>query len=98
MRSTTKTDLRVQYTYYRADDFANDAGSATTAGSTPVNVGLPYGADTEEHNVSATLTHKFNKALEGSLKYAYSNYRDGTSGGQDNYDAQLVYLSTTFGF
>ena len=93
-----KTDLRLQYDYYRADDYENNAGVATTAGSTTANVGLPYGADEEEHNVSVTLTHQFNKSLQGSLKYGYSRYRDGTSGGQDDYEAQLVYLSMKYGF
>ena len=71
-----KTDLRVDYTYYRADDYANDTSTAVRA-APPVNAGLPYGADTEEHDVTATLTHKFNKSLEGSLKYGFSKYRDG---------------------
>ncbi len=89
-----KTDLRVQYTYYRADDFANNAGS-TVAG---LNNGMPFGANTEEHNVSATITHQFNKALEGSLKYDFSKYRDGLSGGQDNYQSHLVYASMKYKF
>jgi len=94
-----KTDLRVDYTYYLADDFANDAStSATATGTGTGNIGIPYGADTEEHDITATLTHKFNKSLEGSLKYGFSNYRDGTSGGQDNYESQLVYASMKYGF
>jgi len=85
------TDLRLQYTYYRADDYMDNA-------NTSANGGLPLGADTEEHNVSATLTHKFNKSLEGSLKYAYSRYRDGLAGGQDDYESHLVYASMKYGF
>jgi hypothetical protein len=93
-----KTDLRFQYSYYRADDYEDNAGVATTVATTTQNVGMPYGAGEEEHNVSVTLTHQFNKSLQGSLKYGYSAYRDTTSGGQDNYDAQLVYASMRYGF
>jgi len=88
-----KTDLRVDYTYYRAADYTNDAGSGFST-----NAGFPFGADTEEHDITATLTHKFNKSLEGSLKYSFSKYRDGTSGGIDNYESQLVYASMKYGF
>jgi hypothetical protein len=97
-----KTDLRLQYTYYRAADYENNAGTYSTvtvpAATNPTNVGVPYGADTEEHNASVTLTHKFNKALEGSLRYSYSRYRDGSVGGQDDYEAHLVYASMKYGF
>ena len=91
MRSITKTDVRVQYTYYRADDYVNNASSATTAATTPANAGLPFGADTEEHNLTAVITRQINKALQVSLKYGYSKYTDGSVGGQDNYEAHLVY-------
>ena len=91
-----KTDLRVQYDYYRAYDYQNNT-SATT-GLLTSNSGLPFGADTESHNVTVTLTHQFNKQLEGSLKYGFSKYSDGTSGGQDNYEAHLVYASMKYGF
>jgi len=93
-----KTHLQLQYDYYRAADYVDNAAITTTAATTPGNAGMPYGADTESHNVTATLTHQFNKALEGSLKYGFSKYRDGTSGGQDNYEAHLVYASMKYGF
>jgi len=60
--------------------------------------GMPYGADEVENSVTATLTRQVSKAVQVSLKYGFYRNRDQTSGGQDNYDAQLVYLSTTFGF
>ncbi|MCE0497292.1 MAG: hypothetical protein LV481_05020 [Methylacidiphilales bacterium] len=95
-----KTNLQLQYDYYRADDYYNNAGSATTAAAATANtnVGLPYGADTEEHNLTATLTHQINKSLEVSLKYGFSKYSDGSTGGQDNYTAQIVYASVKYGF
>jgi predicted porin len=92
-----KTDLRIQYDYYRADDSFNNSGGPTAA-TTPTNSGLPYGADTESHDITATITRQINKRLEVSLKYGFSKYTDATSGGQDNYEAQLVYASMKYGF
>lgn len=82
-----KTHLQLQYSFYDANDYQNN---------TPA--GLPYGAGEQEHSLSATLTRQINKSVQVSLKYGFSQNRDQTSGGQNNYDAQLVYVSTQFGF
>lgn len=82
-----KTRLQLEYSYYNADDYYNNAPS-----------GLPYGADAQQNEVSATLTRQINKSVQVSLKYSFSRYRDQTDGGLDNYDAHLVYLSTQFRF
>ncbi len=83
-----KTHLQLQYSYYNADNYENNA---------PV-VGLPYGAGGQENSITATITRQVSKAVQVSLKYGFYQNRDQTSGDQNNYDAQLVYLSTTFGF
>jgi predicted porin len=94
-----KTHLQVQYTYYRADDYVNNAGPSTTAaGANGTNVGLPYGAGDEQHSVTATVTRQISKAVQVSVKYGYYRNRDQTSGGQNDYDAQLVYVSTQLRF
>jgi hypothetical protein len=82
-----KTHLQLQYSYYNADDYVNNAAN-----------GLPYGAGAQENSFTATITRQISKAVQVSLKYGLYRNRDQTSGGQNNYDAQLVYLSTTFGF
>ena len=81
------TDLQVQYTYYRADDYANNSASSQ-----------PFGAGDEQDAVTATLTHQFTKALQVGLKYGFFTNRDATSGGHDNYDAQLVYADMQYRF
>jgi hypothetical protein len=83
----SKTHLQLQYTYYNADNYVDNAPA-----------GLPYGAEAQENSVTATLTRQINKEVSVSLKYGFYRYRDQTSGGQDDYDAQLVYVSTQFGF
>jgi hypothetical protein len=83
----SKTHLQLQYSYYNADDYFNNAPSS-----------LPYGAGEVENSVTATLTRDISKSVQVSVKYGFYQNRDQTSGGQNNYDAQLVYLSTTFGF
>jgi hypothetical protein len=83
----TKTHLQLQYSYYNADDYVNN---------TPAS--LPFGAGAQENSVTATLTRQVSKAVEVSLKYGFYRNRDQTSGGQNDYDAQVVYVSTRFGF
>jgi hypothetical protein len=77
----------LQYSYYNADDYVNNAPAS-----------LPFGAGAQENSVTATLTRQVSKAVEVSLKYGFYRNRDQTSGGQNDYDAQVVYVSTRFGF
>jgi hypothetical protein len=82
-----KTDLRLNYTYYQADDYVNNAP-----------VGLPYGAGTTEHTVSATFTRELTKSVHLVLKYSYFNYDDLTSGFHNNYQAHSFYSGLQFRF
>lgn len=82
-----KTHLQLQYSYYRADNYVNNAP-----------IGQPYGAGDEQHSVTATLTREISKAIQVSLKYGFFRNRDETSGGMNDYDAHLVYVSTQFKF
>jgi hypothetical protein len=82
-----KTDLQVRYSYYRADDYVNNSASSQ-----------PYGAGDEQHSVTATITRRITKALQVSLKYGFFTNRDVTSGGNNNYDAQLVYANMQYRF
>jgi hypothetical protein len=82
-----KTDLQLQYTYYHADDYVNNSASS-----------LPFGAGDEQHSFTATITRRITKALQVSLKYGFYRNRDKTSGGIDNYDAQLVYANMQYRF
>ncbi|HYT60956.1 MAG TPA: hypothetical protein VEL06_12340 [Haliangiales bacterium] len=82
-----KTDLQGQYFYYRANNYVDNSF-----------YGQPYGAQGEEHGVTASLIHRFSKRVRGTLKYGFFRNRDTTSGGFNNYDAHLVYASMQYRF
>jgi hypothetical protein len=82
-----RTDLQLQYSYYRADDYVNNSASSQ-----------PFGVGGEQQSVTATITRQITKALKISLKYGFFTNRDDTSGGNDNYDAQLVYANMQYRF
>jgi len=82
-----KTDLHVEYSYYRADNYEVNA-----------IVGLPYGMDARQHTVGATVGRQISKNVRLKLQYGYFHYRDETSGGHNNYDAHAVFSSLLFRF
>ena len=82
-----KTDLRVDYSFYRANDYSNND-----------LVGMPYGMGATEHTLSATISRQLAKNVRLTLKYSYFNYTDETSGGHDNYEANSVYSTLQFRF
>ncbi len=82
-----KTDLNLGYIYYQASDYNNNS-----------SYGLPLGAGAEEQTVSATLTRRITDHLRVNIKYAFTHYNDWASGGNNNYDAQMVYSSLQYQF
>jgi hypothetical protein len=82
-----KTDLRVGYFYYRADDYQDNA-----------NFGLPLGAGAEEHGVTAAIVRRISQNLRATLKYGFSHYQDEAFGGFRDYTAHLVSLSLQYRF
>ena len=82
-----KTDLNLGFVYYQADNYNNNS-----------NVGLPLGAGADAQTLTASLTRRITRNLRVSLKYAWSHYNDWASGGNNNYDAQMVYSSLQYRF
>ena len=82
-----KTDLKVGFFYYRANDYTDNS-----------TVGVPYGAGAEQYGVTATLTRRISDHLRWSLKYGFSQYNDGAFGGNQDYTAHLVYTSLQYRF
>ena len=82
-----KTDLNLGFVYYQADNYNNNSSA-----------GLPLGAGADEQSVTATLTRRITRNLRVNLKYAYSHYNDRASGGNNNYNAQMVYSSLQYRF
>lgn len=82
-----KTDLELQYFYYRADDRLDNSA-----------YGLPYGSDAQEHGVTAAIIRRITDRIRVTLKYGFFDGRDWTSGEHNNYQAHLVYSSLHYRF
>ena len=82
-----KTDLELQYLFYRADNY--DDNSA---------YGLPYGASAEENGITIGLSRRFSDRIQWTLKYGFFDGRDQTSGHNTDYQAHLVSTSFRYRF
>ena len=82
-----RTDLKVSYFYYQADNYQNNSLD-----------GVPYGWGKMGTSITTTLTRQITKNIRWSLKYGYSHYTDQTYGGHRDFDAHLVYTSLQYRF
>jgi len=82
-----KTDLQASYFYYRADNYEDNSAA-----------GVPYGVGAEEHSVTVGIMRKIRENIRLALKYGFFDWDDQTSGGNNNYDAHLVYSSLQYRF
>jgi hypothetical protein len=82
-----KTDFYADYYFYCANDYFKN----------PV-VAMPYGMGATENAVSATITRQLTKNTRLLLKYGYTNYRDVTSGGHNNYQAHSLFSTLQIRF
>ncbi len=82
-----KTDLNLSYLYYDSGDYVNNSP-----------LGVPYGADSREQAVTATLTRRLSKNLRLSVKYGYFRYHDAAFGGNQDFGANLVFATLRYRF
>jgi hypothetical protein len=82
-----RTDLRVEYSFYQANNYDNNA-----------LVALPYGMGATEHTVSASISRQIARNILLKVQYGYFHYTDQTSGGHNNYEAHSVFSSLQFRF
>jgi hypothetical protein len=82
-----KTDLNLGYFFYRADDYDNNSSA-----------GVPLGAGAEEQTVTAMLSRRLTERIRLNLKYGYTHYTDWASGGNNDFDAQVVFASMQYRF
>lgn len=82
-----KTDLNLSYFYYQADDYVDNSPE-----------GVPYGAGSQEHSITATLTRRLSERVRLSLKYGYFRFMDATSGGNAAFGVNLIYATIRFRF
>ncbi len=82
-----KTDLHLDYFYYRTDDYVNNSPA-----------GVPLGAGSREQAITATITRRVNPNLRVNLKYGYYDYQDALTGGNGNFQGSLVMASLKYEF
>jgi len=82
-----KTTLNLSYFYYRADNYEDNSAA-----------GVPYGAGTEEHGITATLIRQITKKVRWTLRYGFFSNRDELYGGHNNYAAHMVFSSIQYRF
>ena len=82
-----KTDLNLSYFYYLSGDCNNNSPTL-----------VPYGAGSEEHAVSATLTRRLSANLRLALRYSYYHYLDAAYGGNRDFEASLISASLRYRF
>ena len=82
-----KTDLNLGFVYYEAADYHDNS-----------TAGLPLGAGANAQTVTASLTRRITQNLRLNLKYAFSHYNDWASGGNNNYDAHMIYSTLQYRF
>jgi hypothetical protein len=73
-----KTDITAGYSYYYSDNYTLPA------------TGVGYGMNLEEHVFSLRLNRWINPNMVWNVGYGYYNSNDGTSGGQNDFDAHMV--------
>jgi hypothetical protein len=79
-----KTDLQFGYTYFYARNLAQPRDASGAPGS------VPYGTDLEEHLFSLTLLRKVSENLLWNMGYGFYTSNDGTSGGNNDFNAHLI--------
>lgn len=82
-----KTDVKLGYIFYRADDYRDNS-----------SIGLPLGSGATEHSATVTLTRKIRKNLRLITRYGFFHYEDALYGGYRNFDAHLIYSSLQYRF
>ena len=82
-----KTDLNVEYTYSRSDNFTDNSAA-----------GLPLGIDNQRHGLIVGLQRKLTDHIIGRLRYGWYEYSERSNGGIDNYIAHLASASCTVRF
>jgi hypothetical protein len=82
-----RSDLNLDYAIYTAFNLVNDP--ATT---------LPYGAEEHQNTASLTWVRRQTKHLVYTVKLTYATYRDGATGGLDNYTAEILYAKVQYRF
>jgi hypothetical protein len=84
--ATQKTDINLEYSYYRADDYYDNQAS------------MSYGSGAEEHSLTLSMAQRLADNVRWTLKYGVFTNQDALYGSHQDYFAQMVYTSVQVGF
>jgi len=82
-----KTDLTLEYSYSRSDNFTDNSSA-----------GLPLGLNFQRTAVQAGISRKISKNVIARLRYGFYTYDESSTGGINNYTANLASASCTVRF
>jgi hypothetical protein len=82
-----KTDLNLGYFYYESNNYHDNSID-----------GLPLGAESSEHGVTALLTRRLTENLRLKMRYAFFHSEDVLSGGNNDFDAHVLFTSLQYRF
>jgi hypothetical protein len=82
-----KTDVTLDYTFSRSDNFKDNSAS-----------GLPLGLDNQRHALVAGLTRRVRENIVIRVRYGFYEYDQSSNGGIANYVAHLASAACTVGF
>ncbi|MCX6966672.1 MAG: hypothetical protein NTZ46_02650, partial [Verrucomicrobia bacterium] len=77
-----KTDIRADYTYYKADNYKDTSRLAQ-----------PYGVGASEHTATLGVTRQIRRNVTVNVKGGYFQYVDQTSGYHNNFSGTLLFTS-----
>lgn len=81
-----KTDFNVGYAYYNTDNYVNNSPYVS------------YGAGGDQHSITCGIVHRLREDIRLNVRYGYFVYNDETFGGNEDFDAHLIYGSIQYRF
>jgi hypothetical protein len=82
-----KSDLTLTYFYYRANNYIDNS-----------RYSQPYGADARTHLITAAFSRRVSANLSYTIRYAWGQYRDYESGGNNNFRSHSLYAAVQHRF
>jgi hypothetical protein len=82
-----KTRVQLAYNFSHANYSENNAAA-----------GIPAELDYQRHDLIASLTRKFTENLSASLRYGFSQYREPSSAGANDFQANSIFGTVTLRF
>ncbi len=77
-----KTNVELQATMYRADNYQSS-----------MVVSTPYGAEVRESSIVLAVKHRFTEKIRGTIKVGYFEHDNTTTGGFTNFHGPMAYLA-----